>query len=61
MIYLLDDCSGVAQVCADDTGPNRSEYLEWTAPEAPTTVYLVVDGYDIGDSDVFSLELDLIP
>jgi len=61
VIYLLDDCSGVAQVCADDTGPNRSEYLEWTAPEAPTTVYLVVDGYDIGDSDVFSLELDLIP
>lgn len=61
VLYLIDDCSGVARVCADNSGPERSEYIEWTAPEAPTTVYLVVDGYDIDDSDVFSLELELTP
>ena len=61
VIYLIDDCNSIANVCADNGGPDRSEYLEWTAPEQPTTVYLVVDGYDTVDSDVFFLELDITP
>lgn len=61
VVYVLGECDAQPLTCADAGGSGAAEYLEWTGPAAPSVVYLVVDGFDVGDFGVFTLQLEVAP
>ena len=59
VLYVVPDCDSSAVVCSDESVDGGYEYVEWTGPAYPSTVYLVVDGFDTIDEDVFELDIDI--
>ena len=60
VLYLLRDCDDLQGLTCSDVGSDSDwEYVRYTAPNEPTTVYLVVDSAENLNGDSFLLELDL--
>ena len=59
VLYVMESCDAAVLACSDNTSVDQAEYVEWTGSATGSTVYLVVDGFDVDDSDVFYLDLDI--
>ncbi|MFN3199255.1 MAG: hypothetical protein ACE366_12710 [Bradymonadia bacterium] len=61
VLYVIGGCDGLPLVCSDIGAVGNNEYVEWTGPAEPSLVYLVVDGFDIGDFGFITVELEVGP
>ncbi len=60
VLLLLADCGGAELLCADYLAEGTPEFVRWTAPAAPTTVWLGVDaheGWEVG----YRLDVEILP
>ncbi|TNF38469.1 MAG: hypothetical protein EP329_00310 [Deltaproteobacteria bacterium] len=62
-VQLLLSCDDptVAARCADDGLDDWPEYVTWTGPDTPSTVYLVVEAFDDSLAATLDLTLEITP
>ena len=59
VLYAVEACGEPTRVCADNAGPGQAEVVEWVGPDRPSTVYLVVDGFNFDDGGIFDLQIEI--
>ncbi len=60
VLYIVEACDAAVLTCADNSGSGGSEWVEWTGPPTDSSVYLVVDGFDFGDTGSFFLDVEVV-